>query len=70
MVFKVCLNCGGTLQEFRELTAGEREHVRRYKPKHTRLAAYYRCARAGCLRFQRLGDMRDGDSFPEPDESS
>jgi len=67
-VFMRCSNCGGSLQEFRALTDEEQKFVREHKPKHTRLGSYYRCAREGCLRYQRLGDQNDGGSFPEPEE--
>lgn len=67
MVTKRCKNCGDTLQEFRELTQDELAYVDEHKPRHTRLGSYYRCAREGCLRYQRLGDHNDGGSFPEPE---
>jgi hypothetical protein len=62
-----CVNCADTVQNFRGLTDAERTYVLQKKPKHTRLGAYYRCARDGCLRYQRLGNHRDGGSFPEPE---
>ncbi|MFF7162918.1 hypothetical protein ACFZBP_16430 [Streptomyces sp. NPDC008086] len=68
MVTKHCKNCGGTLQEFRELSEDEQAYVEANKPRHTRLGSYYRCAREGCRRYQRLGNHNDGASFPEPEE--
>lgn len=68
MVSMRCKNCGGTLQEFDELADEEEDYVKRNKPRHTRLGSYYRCAREGCRRYQRLGNHNDGGSFPEPDE--
>jgi hypothetical protein len=68
MVFMRCRNCGGTLQEFRRLSDEEQAFVREHKPRHTRLGSYFRCAREGCLRYQRLGDQNDGGSFPEPEK--
>ncbi|MCH5676514.1 hypothetical protein [Streptomyces gilvus] len=62
-----CKNCGNTLQEFRELTEAEQEFVRPRIGKDKRLGAYYRCARAGCRRYQRRGDHNDGGSFPPPE---
>jgi purine nucleoside permease len=62
-----CVNCAGTVQDFRRLTDAEKTYVAGQKPKHTRLGAYYRCSRDGCLRFQRLGNHKDGGSFPKPE---
>ncbi|NEC90669.1 hypothetical protein G3I71_33845 [Streptomyces sp. SID12501] len=62
-----CINCAGTRQDFIRLTETEKEYVEGQKPKHTRLGAYYRCARDGCLRYQRLGNQKDGGSFPKPE---
>ena len=67
MVSMRCANCAGTVQDFRGLTDAEKTHVQQQKPKHTRLGAYYRCARDGCLRYQRLGNQKDGGSFPKPE---
>jgi hypothetical protein len=60
-----CPNCGGPLQTFRRLTRDEEEAVRRIKQVDDP-AAYHRCTRAGCRRFQRWSNWRDGDNFPEP----
>ncbi|MCX4860210.1 hypothetical protein OG426_19945 [Streptomyces canus] len=63
-----CPNCGSS-EEFEPLRDDkEKAHVRKHKPKWTRLNAYYRCSRGSCRRFQRLGDVHDGDSFPEPEK--
>ena len=67
MVSMRCVNCADTVQDFRGLTDAEKTYVRGQKPKHTRLGAYYRCAHDGCLRYQRLGNHKDGGSFPEPE---
>ncbi|WP_327694908.1 hypothetical protein [Streptomyces sp. NBC_00459] len=67
MVSMRCVNCGDTVQVFRRLTQAEKPYVEQQKPKHTRLGAYYRCSRDGCLRFQRRGNHKDGGSFPEPE---
>jgi len=66
-MFMRCRNCGGTLQEFRALTGDEQAFVEKHKPRHTRLGSYFRCARDGCLRYQRVGNQNDGGSFPKPE---
>ncbi|MET7688766.1 hypothetical protein ABZT06_12435 [Streptomyces sp. NPDC005483] len=61
-----CKNCGSS-EEFEPLrNDAERAHVQKHKPKWTRLNAYLRCSRGSCRRFQRLGDVNDGGTFPEP----
>lgn len=67
MVSMRCMNCAGTVQNFCGLTDAEKTYVQQQKPKHTRLGAYYRCSRDGCLRYQRLGNQKDGGSFPKPE---
>ncbi|KUN72836.1 hypothetical protein AQJ46_10555 [Streptomyces canus] len=67
-MFMRCSNCGGSLQEFRALTGEEQKFVREHKPRHTSLGSYFRCAREGCLRYQRRGDQNDGGSFPKPEK--
>jgi hypothetical protein len=68
MVSMRCVNCADTVQEFLGLTAAEKTYVKREAPKHTRLGAYFRCARDGCLRYQLRGDYRIGGSFPKPED--
>ncbi len=67
MVSMRCVNCADTVQDFRRLTEAEKTFVKQQKLKHTRLGAYYRCARDGCLRYQRRGNHKDGGSFPKPE---
>ncbi|MEV0320364.1 hypothetical protein ACIBKX_05065 [Streptomyces sp. NPDC050658] len=55
---KDCPSCGG-MQEFRPLTELEKELVRTLKGKQY-VDDYWRCARPGCLRFQRWNDKGDG----------
>ncbi|MDC2953497.1 hypothetical protein [Streptomyces gilvifuscus] len=63
-----CHDCG-TYEDFRPLTASEREYVRGRIPNHTRLSSYLVCTREGCRRYQRRGDWTDGAKFPDPDKS-
>ncbi|GAA3883830.1 hypothetical protein GCM10023084_40900 [Streptomyces lacrimifluminis] len=62
-----CVNCADKVQDFLRLTDAERTYVKEQIPKHFRLGAYYRCARDGCLRYQRRGNHKDGGSFPKPE---
>ncbi|WP_371664936.1 hypothetical protein [Streptomyces sp. NBC_00280] len=62
-----CVNCADTVQDFRRLTEAEKTYLKDRILKHTRLGAYHRCARDGCLRYQLRGDHRIGGSFPEPE---
>ncbi|MEU0784739.1 hypothetical protein ABZ341_24585 [Streptomyces sp. NPDC006173] len=59
-----CPNCGGPLQRFRKLTKDEEAHVRRILEVDDP-AAFHRCTRKGCRRFQRWINWRDGGDFPE-----
>ena len=60
-----CPNCDST-EEFEPLRdEWERTQVRNHKPKWASLGSYRRCSRTGCRRYQRLGDVNDGGTFPE-----
>ncbi|MCI3269611.1 hypothetical protein [Streptomyces cylindrosporus] len=66
-----CKNCG-SVEDFVPITdESEKAHVQRYQEQNGRKwtvsAKYYRCSRPGCRRFQRLGDVNDGGTFPESD---
>ncbi len=63
-MFRRCPNCGGPLQEFRELKDSEKTIVRQQK-KEFPPEAYVRCTREGCRRFQRKLRWDDGGNFPE-----
>ncbi|WP_141315771.1 hypothetical protein [Streptomyces spinoverrucosus] len=61
---KHCPNCGGTLQDFRKVTATEESFIAgRVGIKDA--PGYWRCANGGCLWVQPYFNQAKGFSLPE-----